>query len=140
MNLKTAQPRAKDIQRKWHLVDAKGEVLGRLSTKIAGLLMGKNKVNYVSHLDMGDYVVVVNGEKVILSGTKERNKLYRRHSGYPGGFKETSASKMRQEHPERLLLHSVGGMLPKNKLQDKRMARLKVLVGPNNPFAGRMAE
>lgn len=139
MKTKTMQPKAGDIVRKWHLVDAQGEILGRLSTKIAGILMGKNKVNFVSHLDLGDYVVVINAEKIALSGAKEQNKLYHHHSGYPGGLKTISVAKTRKEHPERLIIHSVNGMLPKNKLQDKRLARLRVLVGSNNPFADRIS-
>ena len=137
MSEKTMQPRGKDIQRKWHLIDAQGEILGRLSTKIAELLMGKNKVNFVRHLDLGDYVVVINAEKIVLTGNKEQNKLYHHHSGYPGGLRTTSVSKTRSEHPERLIVHSVSGMLPKNKLRDQRLTRLKVVIGSNNPFAGK---
>jgi large subunit ribosomal protein L13 len=134
MNDKTYQPKAKDINRTWHLIDADGQVLGRLSTRIAILLMGKHKTNFTAHLDMGDHVVVTNAEKVILTGGKETKKLYWRHSGYPGGMKTTSAAKVRAEHPERLIIHSVSGMLPKNKHRDPRLTRLHVYVGPNHPY------
>lgn len=131
---KTFQPKASEIKRAWHQIDAQGQVLGRLSTKIAELLMGKHKTSYVPHLDMGDNVVVVNAEKVVLTGGKEQKKLYWHHSGYPGGMRTAPAAKVRQEHPERLLAHSVAGMLPKNKLRDRRLTRLHIFVGPKHTF------
>jgi len=130
----TYQPKAKEIVRTWHLVDAKDQVLGRVATQIAGFLMGKQKANYSRHMDSGDYVVVVNAEKVILTGNKEDQKVYYEHSGYPGGLKHITAGKLRQEHPERLIEKAVKGMLPDNRLKDKRMSRFKIVVGDKNPY------
>jgi len=130
--MKTFQPKQKEIKRNRHLIDAKDKILGRMATEVAGLLMGKHKANYSAHLDSGDFVVVVNAEKVELTGRKKQQKLYRRHSGYPGGFKEIKFAQMRQEHPERIIEHAVSGMLPDNRLKKDRMARLKVVVGKEN--------
>lgn len=132
--MKTYQPTAKEIKREWHLMDAKGEVLGRMATKIATLLMGKHKSDYSAHMDSGDYVVIVNAEKVLVTGKKATQKVYRGHSGYPGGFKEVSFEKMITEHPDRVIIHAVSGMLPKNRLRDKRLLRLKVFEGSKNPY------
>lgn len=124
--MKTYQPKHKDIKRNWHLIDAKGKVLGRLSTEIAKLLMGKHKANYSTHMDMGDCVVVINASDIELTGRKKSQKVYYRHSGYPGGFKEIKFKKMINEQPEKVIQLAVNGMLPKNRLLAKRMARLKV--------------
>ena len=132
--MKTYQPKEKEVIREWHLLDAKGEILGRLCTKIAGLLTGKNKSTYSTHMDMGDFVVVINAEKVEVTGKKELQKAYRTHSGYPGGFKEKSYAQVMEVHPERIIEHAVLGMLPNNKLRDPRMLRLKVVVGDKNPY------
>lgn len=137
--MKTFQPKEKEVKREWHLVDAKDEVLGRLSTKVANLLTGKNKVSYSSHMDSGDYVVVINAEKVVVTGKKASQKVYRTHSGYPGGFKERSYSQMMEEHPERIVEHSVSGMIPDNKIKAQRMARLTVVAGPVNPLESKFA-
>lgn len=130
--MKTFQPK-KEVKRNWHLLDAKDKVLGRLATSVAILLMGKHKPTYSSHMDSGDYVVIINVEKVKLTGKKTSQKVYRRHSGYPGGFKEVSFSKMITEHPERVIQLAVSRMLPKNRLQDQRIERLKLVVGEKNP-------
>ena len=132
--MKTYQPRFKEIKRDWRLVDAEDQILGRTATKIAELLMGKHKVKYSKHIDIGDYVVVLNVEKVKLTGRKEDQKLYRRHSGYPGGFKEITAKLMREKHPERLIKKAVFGMLPDNRLKKARMVRLKLIKGNKNPY------
>lgn len=132
--MKTYQPKEKEIKRNWHLIDADGAILGRISTQIAILLTGKNKPTFSKHMDMGDYVVVINAEKVKLTGKKAEQKVYRSHSGYPGGFKEVSFAQMKKEHPERIVQHAVGGMLPDNRLKKERMARLKVVVGGENPY------
>jgi len=132
--MKTYQPKAKDIKRGWHLIDAKGEVLGRLATKVANLLMGKQKSAYSAHMDSGDYVVIVNSEKVVLTGKKKEQKVYQSHSGYPGGFKEVKFAKMAAENPAKIVEMAVSGMLPKNKLRQDRLARLKVIVGEKNPY------
>ncbi len=131
--MKTFQPK-KEVKRNWHLLDAKDKVLGRLASSVAILLMGKHKPTYSSHMDSGDYVVIINVEKVKLTGKKTSQKVYRRHSGYPGGFKEVSFSKMITEHPERVIQLAVSRMLPKNRLQDQRIERLKLVVGDKNPY------
>lgn len=131
--MKTIQPKGK-IERKWHLIDAKDKVLGRMATQIAHVLMGKNKVNYAPQADLGDNVVVINCEKVVVTGKKELQKKYRSHSGYPGGFKEVSYAKMKEEHPERIIQFAVRRMLPENRLRDDRMNRLFVLKGERNPY------
>jgi large subunit ribosomal protein L13 len=132
---KTYQPKAKEIKREWHVIDAKGEILGRISTKIAGLLTGKGKPTFSTHMDSGDNVVVLNAEKIVLTGNKKNQKVYRSHSGYPGGFKERSYDKVLREHPERIIEHAVSGMVPDNKLKSDRMLRLRVVAGDKNPFA-----
>jgi large subunit ribosomal protein L13 len=132
--MRTYQPKHKDVKRSWHLVDAKSQVLGRMASGVVKLLMGKHKADYSSHMDMGDYVVVINAEKIEVTGKKGKQKLYRRHSGYPGGFKEVSFEKMLSEHPERVIEHAVSGMLPDNRLKKQRMRRLKVVVGDKNPY------
>ena len=131
---KTYQPKKNDGIRNWHLIDASGEVLGRLSTKIATILMGKDKPSYSAHMDSGDNVVVINSEKVVVTGSKSAQKTYKSHSGYPGGFKEVSFEKMSKEHPSRIIEYAVYGMLPGNRLRDVRMARLFVFKGDKHKF------
>jgi len=131
---RTHQPKQKDIKRNWHLVDANGQILGRMATGIARLLIGKHKPDYVSHLDMGDNVVVINASQVKLSGKKEKQKVYYRHSGYPGGLKIIKYERMKSEHPERIVELAVKGMLPSNRLTDKRMRRLMVFKGDTHPY------
>jgi len=131
---KTYQPKQSEVKRAWHLIDAKGEVLGRISTKIATLLMGKQKSTYSQHMDSGDNVVVINAEKIILTGKKSFEKVYRSHSGYPGGFKEVSIEKMMKEHPNRVIEFAVYGMLPDNRLKADRMARLHVTKGEKHKY------
>lgn len=130
--MKTYMPKASEIDRKWYLVDAEGMVLGRLATEIATILRGKNKAEYTPHMDMGDFVVVVNADKIVLTGKKEQQKLYRRHSGYPGGLREVPYERMMEKHPERVLENAVRGMLPKNTLGRAMFRKLKVYAGPNH--------
>lgn len=132
--MKTYQPKEGDVKRVWHLVDAKDQILGRLSTKIAELLTGKGKTEFSRHMDNGDYVVVVNAEKVLVTGRKASKKLYRTHSGYPSGFKEKTYDMVMEAHPERIIEHAVAGMIPDNRLKKQRMLRLKIVVGDKNPF------
>ena len=132
--MKTYQPKEKEVTRNWHLVDAKNQILGRLCTQIATYLMGKHKANYSTHMDMGDFVVVLNAEKIDVTGKKSQKKVYRTHSGYPGGFKEKTFAQVMDSHPERIIEHAVSGMLPDNRLKDARMLRLKVVVGDKNPY------
>jgi large subunit ribosomal protein L13 len=132
--MKTFQPKAKEVERSWHLIDAKGEILGRLATRIATLLTGKHKGTYSTHMDMGDFVVVINSEKIEVTGKKDQQKMYYRHSGYPQGFKKRTFQQMMDTHPERILEHAVNGMVPDNKLKSDRMLRLKLVVGDKNPY------
>jgi large subunit ribosomal protein L13 len=121
------------IEQKWLLVDAKGKTLGRLASRIAILLRGKHKPIFTPHVDTGDFVVVVNAEKVNLTGKKWEEKLYIYHTGYPGGLKSTNAEKVRNKKPERLITMAVQGMLPKNKLGKKMIKKLKVYAGEAHP-------
>ena len=135
--MKTYQPKEKDIKRNWHLIDAEGKVLGRMSTGIVKLLMGKHKPNYANHMDMGDYVVVINAAKVELTGKKKEKKVYYKHSGYPGGFKEIKISKLLTENPGRVIELAVSRMLPTNRLRQKRMRRLKVFAENKHSYKDR---
>lgn len=135
---KTYSMKASDIKREWHLIDASGEVLGRLATRIARLLMGKHKPLFCRNLDIGDFVVVINADKVRVTGNKAKQKLYHRHSGYPGGLKSISLEKMMETHPTRVLEHAVKGMLPKNRLNARMMKRFKVYAGDNHPHEGQV--
>ena len=132
--VKTFQPKQKEVKREWHLIDAKGEVLGRLASKVAILLIGKHKSTYSTHMDSGDNVVVVNAEKIVTTGKKNEQKVYRSHSGYPGGFKEVPFSKMSKEHPNRVVEFAISGMLPDNRLKSDRMARLHVTKGEKHKY------
>ncbi|MBM4331698.1 MAG: 50S ribosomal protein L13 [Deltaproteobacteria bacterium] len=130
-----ATPNAKkgEVERKWHLVDASGKTLGRLASRVAILLRGKHKPTFTTNVDTGDFVVVVNAEKVTLTGKKWTEKLYIHHSGYPGGLKSISAEKMKEKKPERLITMAVQGMLPKNKLGRTLIKKLKVYPGEAHP-------
>ena len=123
------------ITRQWHVMDAKDLVLGRLATRAAMLLMGKHKATYTPFLDTGDHVVIINADQVKLTGRKEEQKMYRRHSGYMGGLREERAKTVRQRRPVRLLEEAVRGMLPKSKLGDAMYRKLKVYAGPDHPHA-----
>lgn len=131
--MSTTFTKTAEIERAWHVVDAEGRVLGRLASRIARVLMGKHKPSYTPFLDTGDAVIVVNADKVVLTGTKERDKLYRRHTGYPGGLREARAEEVRTKHPERLIEAAVRGMLPKSRLGRAQFRKLKVYPGPNHP-------
>ena len=131
--IKTYSTKASDIKREWHIVDASDKVLGRLSTRIAGLLIGKHKPMFSRHLDAGDYVVVINAEKVRVTGNKAKQKVYYRHSGYPGGLKSTSLEKMMQTNPTRVIEHAVKGMLPHNRLGAQMLKKLRVYAGDIHP-------
>jgi large subunit ribosomal protein L13 len=131
--MKTVFPSLPGIERQWHLIDAEDAVLGRLASKAAMILMGKHKPNYTPFLDTGDHVVVVNAEKVKLTGRKDEQKLYRRHSGYPGGLTETKARIVRIQRPIRMVEEAISGMLPKNKLGKQMYRKLQVYAGPKHP-------
>lgn len=131
--MKTYTVGAKDIERGWYLVNAEGKTLGRLASEIAKVLRGKHKPIYTPHLDCGDYVIVVNADKVRVTGRKLDQKMYYRHSGYPGGIKSISLRNQLQKHPERVLQAAVRGMLPKNRLGRKMLKKLKVYAGDSHP-------
>ena len=134
MTFKTRVTKAKEIKREWHLINAQDQILGRMAVEIAALLMGKNKPSFVPYLDSGDYVVVINAVKVKVSGRKAENKLYYRHSGYPGGFKKVTFAQQMAKDPTQIIRHAVEGMLPKNKLRDQRLARLKVFIDEKHNY------
>ncbi len=128
------------LERRWYLVDAAGKPAGRLAVKIAEILRGRNKPTYTPHVDTGDFVVVINAERILLTGRKEDQKIYRRYSGYPGGLKEIPAGLMRRRHPTWILSHAVRGMLPHNKLSRKMFKRLKIYAGPEHPHAAQQPQ
>ena len=133
MERRTYSPKQGEAQREWFIVDAEGKTLGRLASVIAATLRGKHKPTFAPHMDMGDFVIVVNAEKIRVTGKKETQKQYYRHSQYPGGFKATPLRDVRAKHPERILESAVRGMLPHNVLGEKQFKKLKIFVGPSHP-------
>lgn len=131
--MKTFVPNSEDVQRDWYVVDADGQTLGKLAVKVASVLRGKHKPTFTPHMDIGDFVVIVNAEKIQLSGAKEDQKLYRHHSGYPHGFKTETARSLRARRPEALIEKAVKGMLPHTRLGARQFTKLKVYVGPEHP-------
>lgn len=131
--MKTYTLKAREIETRWHVLDADGRPLGRLASETAQLLRGKHRPTFTPHLDNGDFVVVVNASKVKVTGNKMQQKLYYRHSGYPGGLKETPLPRMLERHPERVVKQAVKGMLPHNRLGRKLLGHLKVYGGPEHP-------
>lgn len=134
----TKATKAGDLKREWHVIDLKGQTLGRAGTKIAGLLMGKSKPYFVRNLDCGDYVVVLNAKDIKVTGKKEVQKTYNRHSGYPGGFTSETLKELRVRKPEEIIMHAVKGMLPDNRLKSKMMARFYVNVDETNRYEHKM--
>ncbi len=132
---KTYVTKAGDIEQEWILLDASGQRLGRLATRIATLLRGKHKPLYAPNLDTGDFVVVVNSGRIAVTGNRLDDKLYRRHTGYPGGLKEITLGRMLEKHPERVIWFAVKGMLPKNKLGRQMLKKLKIYAGAEHPHA-----
>jgi large subunit ribosomal protein L13 len=133
--MRTYTAKAGQVEQGWYVVDAQGKVLGKLATQIATRLRGKHKPEYTPHVDTGDYVIVVNAGKVRVTGRKTENKVYYRHSGYPGGIKETNFAKLRATRPERVLQHAVKGMLPKGPLGYAMLKKLKVYAGATHPHS-----
>ena len=133
--MKTVSTRREDAEHDWYVVDAADKTLGRLATEVARRLRGKHKAAYTPHVDTGDYIVVVNAEKVRVTGRKATDKIYYRHSGYPGGIKATAFDKMQASHPERIIEKAVKGMLPRNPLGRAVFRKLKVYAGPEHPHA-----
>jgi large subunit ribosomal protein L13 len=132
VNPKTFSQRTEDTSREWFLIDAAEVPLGRMATQIANLLIGKSKVTYTPHVDNGDYVVVINAAKLIVTGDKENAKIYYRHSGFPGGITDATLSELRTKFPERIIEEAVKGMIPRNKLAAGRLARLRVFAGEDH--------
>ena len=133
--MKTVSTRPQDVERAWFVIDAESQVLGRLATEVARRLRGKHKAAYTPHVDTGDYIVVVNAEKVRVTGNKATDKTYYRHTGYPGGIKATRFENMIEKHPERVIEKAVKGMLPRNPLGRAAFRKLKVYAGPEHPHS-----
>ncbi|MEE3152570.1 MAG: 50S ribosomal protein L13 [Candidatus Neomarinimicrobiota bacterium] len=133
--MKTKTLKISEIEKDWWIADAESQILGRLASKIAQILRGKHKVNFVPHMDNGDCVVVINAEKIMVTGKKEEKKSYFRHTGYPGGVKTTSLALLRRTYPERIIENAVKGMLPHNKLGRRMLKHLKVYVGTDHPHS-----
>jgi len=136
--METRSIRANEISREWFIVDAEGQTLGRLASEIAQIIRGKKKPFFTPHMDMGDFVVVVNAEKVKVTGNKEKDKSYFRHSGYPGGVTQISLRKVRQDYPERIITNAVKGMLPHNRLGRQLLTHLKVYSGTDHPHSAQL--
>lgn len=133
MTVKTWMPKAADIEHKWYVVDAEGQTLGRLASRVAQILRGKHKPTYTPHMDMGDYVIVINAAKVKVTGRKEEQKIYYTHSGYPGGIKQRTYSEQLAKHPDRVVRIAVRGMLPKGTLGTAQLKKLKIFAGSEHP-------
>lgn len=138
--MRTYSPKAGDVDAKWHVVDADGIVLGRLASQVATLLRGKHKPTFAPNFDNGDYVIVINAEKVVLTGNKWTEKTAYHHSGFPGGLKATSYQELRDKQPARIIEKAVRGMMPHNRLSKQQMTKLKVYAGPEHPHAGQNPE
>lgn len=140
MEQKTYLPKVNEIERNWHVIDADGLVLGRLAVQIANILRGKNKAIFTPHLDCGDFVVVINAEKVVLTGRKSTDKIYQDYSGYIGGLKEQTADVVRAKNPERMILDAVWGMMPKGRLGRAQFKKLRVYAGSEHPHEAQKAQ
>jgi large subunit ribosomal protein L13 len=138
--MKSYMARPLEVERKWHVIDAEGQTLGRLATEIARLLRGKNKPQYTPHVDTGDFVVVVNAEKVVVTGKKAEQKVYYRHTGYPGGLRETSYETMLERKPTEILRKAVRGMMPRTRLGRQQFRKLKIYAGPEHPHEAQAPE
>ena len=136
----TFSPKPADIERAWHVIDAEGAVLGRVATQVATLLRGKHKPIYAPHVDTGDHVIVINASKLDVSVRKQQQKLYRRHSGYPGGLREESLEHLLERDPERVVRLAIRGMLPKNRLGRATLKKLRVYAGPNHPHTAQQPQ
>jgi len=130
---RTYSPKKGEVDRQWYVVDAAGQPIGRVCTEVARLLTGKHKPQYARHIDTGDFVIVINAEKTVLTGRKEEQKIYYRHSTHPGGLKSESAARLRQRRPTKMIERAVWGMLPKNKLGRQQLKKLKVYAGSEHP-------
>jgi large subunit ribosomal protein L13 len=138
--MKTYQATSQDRERDWYVVDAAGKTLGRLATQIADVLRGKRKPTYTPHVDVGDFVIVVNAEKIAVTGQKREKKLYWRHSGYPGGIRSRTLGDLLEKRPEEVIRKAVKGMLPRNRLARQQLGKLKVYAGPDHPHQAQKPE
>lgn len=138
--MKTYVANSTDRDRRWLVVDAEGQTLGRLATRIADALRGKRKPEYTPHVDTGDFVIVVNAEKIAVTGNKMTEKMYRRHTGYPGGLRERTLAEMLEQRPEEVIRKAVKGMLPRNRLGRRQITKLKVYAGPSHPHSAQKPE
>lgn len=138
--MKTLSANKNDVVRKWHVVDAEGVIVGRLAAKIATILRGKNKPVFTPHVDTGDFVIIINADKVRFTGNKLEKKMYYRHSGYPGGLKQETARNIMKTKPEEIIMSAVRGMLPKNRLGRQQLKKLKVYTGPEHPHKAQNPE
>lgn len=138
--MKTYSAKPSEVERKWYVVDATGKTLGRLSVQIANILRGKHRPTFTPHVDTGDFVIVVNAEKIRVTGKKADQMVYQRYSGYPGGLKEIPYRQMLERHPERILEHAVKGMIPHNRLGRSVYGKLKVYAGPDHPHSAQQPE
>lgn len=129
-----------EVERKWYVIDAEDKTLGKIASEVASILRGKKKPIYTPHVDTGDYVIVINAEKVRVTGKKEEQKIYKSHSGYPGGLKETTLRELRAKKPEEIIRHAVKGMMPKGKLGRQMFKKLKVYAGPGHPHTAQNPE
>jgi large subunit ribosomal protein L13 len=138
--MKTYSIKSGEIEREWHVVDASGKTLGRLASEVAVVLLGKNKPTFSNHINVGDYVVVVNAAKVKVTGNKDKQKMYYSHSNYPGGLRTVSYSDMLEKNPEKIITFAVKGMIPRNRLGRQIMSRLKVYAGDEHPHQAQMGK
>lgn len=138
--MKTFSPKKENIERQWYLVDAKNQVLGRLASHVARILRGKHKPIFAPHVDTGDHVIIINAERIRVTGKKAQQKRYKRYSGYPSGLKETVYEEMLAKHPERILEHAIRGMLPKNRLGRKMFKKLRIYTGEQHPHQAQKPE
>ena len=138
--MKSYIARPAEVERKWYVIDAEDKTLGKIASEVASILRGKKKPIYTPHVDTGDYVIVINAEKVRVTGKKEEQKIYKSHSGYPGGLKETTLRELRAKKPEEIIRHAVKGMMPKGKLGRQMFKKLKVYAGPEHPHTAQNPE
>lgn len=138
--MKTYTAKPHELERKWYVIDAEGQTLGRLATQVASIIRGKHKPTYTPHVDTGDHVIIINAEKIHLTGKKLQDKKYYRHSGYVGGMKSITAGELLNRHPERVIRSAVWGMVPHNKLGRQMIKKLKIYAGPEHPHASQTPE
>lgn len=140
MRMKSFIEKPQNVERKWFIVDAEGKTLGKVASRVASILRGKHKSTFTPHVDCGDYVIVINAEKVEVTGRKRKNKIYKRHTGYPGGLKEVTFQQLQATKPEEIIRHAVKGMMPKGKLGRQMYKKLKVYAGPEHGHAAQKPE